>query len=206
MTNYKENINCAKGFKIEDKTYKESDVPRVEQDPYTSCENNKKMYQTEMARAITRERTLFVSGNSPSVSFGLDKLGKPIRHPPGKPRLCLNTNLNSFKRAKCNIGNDLSGSRTSKVDEGLVFGSELRSSKIGVVLLKELVKSKLASTLSTVTQQSRNPSTEKAFDSLFLQQNPKTRRDALVLGRINLVSNVITSRPKMNPSTNTNVK
>lgn len=154
-----------------------------------------------MARAITRERTLFVSRNSPSVSFGLDKLRKPIGHSSSEPRLCLNTDLDSFKRAKCNIGNDLSGSRTSKVDEGLVLGSELRSSKIRVVLLKELVESKLASTLSTVTQQSRNPPTEKSFNSLFLHQDPKTRGDALVLRWINLDANEHISVKWINPQT-----
>ena len=122
----------------------------------------------------------------PESTFRSDKFGEPIAQPTSKSRLRLHTYLHSFKGAESHISNHLSRSRPSKVYQGLVLLSILRPCNIWVVLLEELIESKLASSLSTVTKQGGHPSPEGAPHSLLLGQNSKPGCDALVFRWIDL--------------------
>lgn len=68
----KEKRYSANGCKIEARTYKESDVPRVEQDPYTSCKHTQKK---------TRNQTQKASCNKGEKVIGIQKLTLRILRP-----------------------------------------------------------------------------------------------------------------------------
>lgn len=89
----------------------------------------------------------------PRGSFSADKLGEAIREASSKAGLSLNTNLNGLKGAEGDISDDLSRRGTCKEDQGLVLGSILRASNVGVVFLEKLVESELAGSLHAVSKQ-----------------------------------------------------
>jgi hypothetical protein len=105
--------------------------------------------------------------------------------------LSLDPYLNGLKGAKGNISNQFSRCRSSKVDQSFVLGCILRTSNIRVVFFEELVEPEFASTLSTVTKQGRHPTPEETFHPLLPEKNSKTRPDALVLCRVNLIRQML---------------
>ena len=122
----------------------------------------------------------------PENAIGSDKLWKAICQTSGEPRLSLDSNFDSFHRTEENISKHFSRCRTSKIDQGLVLGCILRSCNVCIFILKELVESVLAGTLSTVTNQSGRPTPKETSYFLLLEQNSKSRGDALVLCWVNL--------------------
>lgn len=126
----------------------------------------------------------------PENPFRSYKLRQTIRQPPSKSRLSLDPNFYGLHGAKGNISNHLGRSRTRKIDKCFVFCCKLGSSYIRVVFLKKFIEPKLAGTLSTVTKQSWHPTPEEASSTLLLKQHTKARRDALVLCRVNLNSDI----------------
>lgn len=145
---------------------------------------------------ISGERNQSLKG-IPQSPFRSNKLGKSIWQTSSKTRLSLNPHLHCLHGAKSNICNYLSRCRTSKVNQGLVLGCILWPSNVRVILLEEFIKSKLASTLCTISKKGRHPTPKKAPNPLLLQQNSKSRWNALVLCRVDLNKNNLNFRPML---------
>ena len=166
-------------------TYMEFVGPREEQFLYKACINPHSVRKVKTGTKVESTQCF----NSPSIAFRFNKLGKTIRQTSCKARLCLHTDLHSLHWTEGNICNEFSRSRSRKVNQGLVLCSILRASNVWVILLEEFVETELACSLSTVSKQGGYPASEKTLGALLFQQNTKTRRDALVLSRIDLKFN-----------------
>lgn len=133
---------------------------------------------------LRRKHSLF--SVVPRNTLRFYKLCEPICQTPSKTRLSLDANFDGLHGAESNVCNYFGRCRTSKVYQSFVLGCILCSNLVRIELLEELVKSKLAGTLSTVTKQGRHPPPEEPSRSLLLEQNSKTRRDILVLCGVDL--------------------
>jgi len=83
----------------------------------------------------------------------------------------LHANLDSFERAKTNIGDQFSRSRGGQEEGGLILGSVLLTSQCGIQVLEVFVEAVFAGTLHGVTHEGRAPTSEdtsKAFTSVNL--------------------------------------
>jgi len=67
----------------------------------------------------------------------------------------LDLDLDHLHRAESDVGEDLGGGGTSEPDEGLVLGCGLLTSKVGVVVLEDLVETVLEHALGGVADQGR---------------------------------------------------
>lgn len=78
----------------------------------------------------------------------------------------LGLDLNGLPRAEQDICNQLSGSRTGKVNESSVLVGSLLTNNVGVLLLEELVETVLTGTLEGVTDDSGTETGEDTTETL----------------------------------------
>ena len=74
--------------------------------------------------------------------------------------------LNSLKRAQCNICKELRTRRCTKVQERPILLRRLRAYKITILFLKELVSSVLQTSLRAVTEEGRTSSSIDSAETL----------------------------------------
>jgi hypothetical protein len=100
----------------------------------------------------------------------------------------LHADLDGFKWAESNIGNEFSGGRGGQVDTGLVFVGILSTNEIGVPLLEELVASVFEGTLSAISEESWRPSSVDSAESFGTSNLPPCLEITSVHLRIDLAT------------------
>ena len=79
----------------------------------------------------------------------------------------LETNLDSFHWAKCNISKEFSGSRGSQIENNLVLVCTFFSHGVGIKVLEDFIETEFASSLHRVTNEGWGPTTSKSLGTTF---------------------------------------
>ena len=98
----------------------------------------------------------------------------------------MDLNLGHLPRAKSNIGEELSGGRTSQPDGTLVFVAGLLAGEVHVVIFEDFVETVLEGTLERVANQGRSEAFPSTGDTLLRNDGSETGDETLVLGGIDL--------------------
>ena len=142
------------------------------------------MEGTDLTRPQRNERTEGETGLNLGLTHLRDGSRETSRECPGSAGLDLN--LGHFKRAECDIGEDLRGSGTSEPDGGFVLVRELLASSVHVDVLEDLVQTVLEHALQRVTDERGSETFPKTSGTFLLGEERKGRAKALVFCGVDL--------------------